>query len=341
MSYIDFSCERSQLINQKQQLESQRNSAYKEMSILCDKLNEQFEILYPFFKELDFFHFDIINVDFYFGEIACEYRGNNYSLSNKLFKLTENLVDINAFDLTVPQLVKIHNTLVALYHETFEQKFTVIKNHSLTTNEIIDKIEILTQHFSYKGSNDCDRISQELVNSVQKLYVLLDFALYEDVTHTDLRRLYSHYIEVESASYDKISGYDKALSKIDDLLDSLPNDIPNEQVSEKDSSEEKMTFKEKVLGMLGGFGVICFYLLRILIAVLPFVMIGGNFFLTLLLITINYWVPLTSVVFLVWGLVCAIQGVQDIWAILFYIIFIAIWIPFFISTIISVFQKRK
>lgn len=121
----------------------------------------------------------------------------------------------------------------------------------------------------------------------------------------------------------------------------VPEQTTDTHPEEEITKEPKMTFKEKVLGMLGGFGVICFYLLRILIAVLPFVMIGGNFFLTLLLITINYWVPLTSVVFWVWGLVCAIQGVQDIWAILFYIIFIAIWIPFFISTIISVFQKRK
>ena len=119
-----------------------------------------------------------------------------------------------------------------------------------------------------------------------------------------------------------------------------------EQVSETPKKEPKMVLsesnlKERLSNSLGNIGIILFYITRLIIAVLPFVMIGGNFFFTLLLITINTFVPFASVVFWIWGLVCAINGVQDFWAILYYISFIVIWIPFFISTIIAVCSKER
>ena len=144
---------------------------------------------------------------------------------------------------------------------------------------------------------------------------------------------------------------------IDELLASLPNDEdyeeergcatylfsndePEKVYEESIPEEPKLTFKEKASNSLGAFGSILFFIIRIIVAILPFVMIGGNFFLTLLLISINTFVPFTSVVFWIWGLVCAIKGVQDIWAIIFYISFVLIWIPFFISTITSMFSKK-
>ena len=139
---------------------------------------------------------------------------------------------------------------------------------------------------------------------------------------------------------------------LDDMIKNLPerysdycdkkenceqlNDSPLEQ----DSTPTKVTFKERIANSLGAFGVVLYFVIRIIIAILPFVMIGGNFFLTLFLISINTFVPFASVVFWIWGLVCAIKGVQDIWAIIYYIAFVLIWIPFFISTIVSMFSKE-
>lgn len=102
-----------------------------------------------------------------------------------------------------------------------------------------------------------------------------------------------------------------------------------------------ITIKEKITGALGAFGIVLYFLVQLIVAILPFVMIGGGFFLTLILTSINYWLPITSVVFWIWGFVCAIKGVQDIWAIMYYIAFVIIWIPFFISTILSIFSKRR
>ena len=341
MSEQDILSKRARLLNQKQQLEVQEDLAYNEMNLLYSSINEQFEILYPYFKELEFFHFDLTNVDFYFGEIACDYRGDNYSLSNKLFEFNEKLIDVNAFDLTTSQLVKIYNILVTLYHEICGQDFTVIRNYKLTTNEIINKIKILTEHFAFKSQNKCDNTQKKLVNSVQKVYVLLDFALYEDEAHFDLRKLCNHYIEVQNTTYDKISEYRESISKIDEVLDSLPNDTFIEEVYENIFSEEKMTLKEKIINTLGAFGIVLYFLVQLTVAILPFVMIVGGFFLSFILIFVNYWLPITSVVFWIWGLVCAIKGVQDIWAIMYYIAFVVIWIPFFVSTILSIFSKRR
>ena len=136
---------------------------------------------------------------------------------------------------------------------------------------------------------------------------------------------------------------------VDKKLEQMPNHYLESQVDFKQSKqvsvgnstkEPKLTFKEKISNAVGAFGTVWYFLIRLIISILPFVMIGGNFFLTLILISINTFVPLASIVFWIWGLVCAIKGVQDIWAILYYIAFTLIWIPFFISTIKSVFSRK-
>ena len=98
---------------------------------------------------------------------------------------------------------------------------------------------------------------------------------------------------------------------------------------------------EKLVSTFGSFGIILLYLFRLIICILPFVMIGGNFFVSFLLITLNTFLPITSIVFWIWGLVCAIRGVQDIFAILYYIVFAVAWLPFYISIVGSFFNKNK
>lgn len=96
------------------------------------------------------------------------------------------------------------------------------------------------------------------------------------------------------------------------------------------------TIKDKLFNTLGIAGVILYYIITLIITVLPFVMIGANFFVTLLLLAINTFLPFTSAIFWIWGLVCAINGVQDIWAIIYYILFVIMWIPYYISIIVSI-----
>lgn len=99
--------------------------------------------------------------------------------------------------------------------------------------------------------------------------------------------------------------------------------------------------KNKLLNSLGSFGVILWYLLSILIAVIPIVMIGKSFLVNLLLFSIIQFIPATSGLFWIWGLVCAIRGPQDIIAIIYYVLFVVMFLPYFVSFVLSFFQKRS
>ena len=98
--------------------------------------------------------------------------------------------------------------------------------------------------------------------------------------------------------------------------------------------------KEKLMNALGTAGIIIWYIVSLLIAVIPFVMIGASFFLNILFFGIVQLFPPSSVVFWIWGLVCAIKGPQDTWAIIYYVLFVIMFLPFFINSILSIFKKH-
>ena len=98
--------------------------------------------------------------------------------------------------------------------------------------------------------------------------------------------------------------------------------------------------KEKINNTFGSIGVFFYILIKVFISVLPFVMIDEGFILTLLFMGASMFFPLSSVVFWIWGLVCAINGVQDVFAIIYYIAFVVIWVPFFFSLISSFFDNK-
>lgn len=99
--------------------------------------------------------------------------------------------------------------------------------------------------------------------------------------------------------------------------------------------------KEKLLGIFGTFGIVLYYIATLLISVLPVVMIGGNFFIRLLLIIISTMIPATSAIFWIWGLICAIGGIQDAWAIIYYIVFVVVWIPYYINVLSNLISKLR
>ena len=117
--------------------------------------------------------------------------------------------------------------------------------------------------------------------------------------------------------------------------------IKQEKAERKEAHQKRISlFKDKLTNTFGVFGIIIYILIQAIVYILPFVMIGGNFFLTLLLLGINSLIPFASAVFWIWGLVCAINGIQDIWAIMYYIVFVVVWIPYYINLITS-FIRRK
>ena len=96
--------------------------------------------------------------------------------------------------------------------------------------------------------------------------------------------------------------------------------------------------KDKLANSLGIVGVAIYYIFRLIASILPFVMIGAPFLITVLLIFIAQVVPFAPPVFWVWGLVCALRGTQDIWAIAYYILFLICFLPLIVSLVKSFFK---
>lgn len=96
--------------------------------------------------------------------------------------------------------------------------------------------------------------------------------------------------------------------------------------------------KEKLQNALGVLGIAIYFIIRFIIGALPFVMINASFGVTILLITIEQFLPLTSLLFWIWGLICAINGKQDLWSIAYYILFAALYIPFILDVFRTLFE---
>lgn len=91
--------------------------------------------------------------------------------------------------------------------------------------------------------------------------------------------------------------------------------------------------KEKLTNLFGSVGVFFYFIIRFFVAAFPFIMIEGSFWFIFLLISIEQLFPFTYIIFWIWGLLDAIKGTQDIWAILYYGVFGFIFIPFFVDLI--------
>lgn len=98
--------------------------------------------------------------------------------------------------------------------------------------------------------------------------------------------------------------------------------------------------KEKLSGLFGGAGMVLYYILILLVPALPFIMIGTKWWLTAILYLAQQFFPPLSIVLWIWGIVCAINGVQDVWAIVYYILTVVLFLPYFVSSVVSLFQKK-
>lgn len=100
-------------------------------------------------------------------------------------------------------------------------------------------------------------------------------------------------------------------------------------------------FRDTLSDALGTFGIILYYLIAVLINILPFVIIDTNFILTFIFVSLQTLFPISRVIFWIWGLIAAIEGVQDVYAIIYYIAFAILWLPSFIHMLFSIFRKNN
>lgn len=125
------------------------------------------------------------------------------------------------------------------------------------------------------------------------------------------------------------------------------SDLEKKRKSQSSSKKEKRSvssvknwFTEK----LGIFGMLLYFGVLLFLGIFPFVMIDVNFIVELILMLINMFFPVTSIVFWIWGLVCAINGPQDVFAIIYYVSFAVLWVPSFICRAVvfvsSIFSRK-
>ncbi len=203
-------------------------------------------------------------------------------------------------------------------------------------------------------------LESDMMNKAERKYLAEYKAVLEkyEAKQSELELLKDSFF-IYKHNYFELMEFEKKINSVTELIDEydehlrdlekkLKKVIDREKTKayqaygiEAPSPKEKTSIKERLLNSFGMVGIVLYFASRLIIAVLPFVMIGGNFLFTLLLIGINTLVPFASVVFWIWGLVCAIKGVQDFWAILYYICFVVIWLPYFIETIASIFSNKK
>lgn len=326
--------------------------AHKKIDALYFNLESAFKKMYGRYITLDALY-DITNIDFWFGDIACNYNGNNFELSDKLFSLNNTLQDIEVFDLTASQLALIYNAISMVINDVYKSSFAVISFTNITVNQVISNIKGIAEYL-LRCDNPEIAINEPLNNSILKLYVIIDFALGDDVEckNRDLRSLHSSTLAAQSRLYDEISMYEEKILSIDELIDvanhnmcedvvdvdKTISNIPKENIRR---NIRRASIKDGLINALGTVGGILYYVINLIVAILPFVMIGGGFWFSFLLISLNLFIPYTSIIFWIWGLICAIQGVQDIWAILYYVIFVVAWIPFYINLILSLISRFK
>ena len=89
--------------------------------------------------------------------------------------------------------------------------------------------------------------------------------------------------------------------------------------------------KEKLLGALGTFGAILWYVFELFLFVLPLVMIHQGLLLRAIFFFCMVFIPGAPTVFWIWGLVCAIGGPQDVFAIIYYVATAIIFLPYLVS----------
>ena len=106
--------------------------------------------------------------------------------------------------------------------------------------------------------------------------------------------------------------------------------------------------KEKLVGLFGTFGLVLYFVLSVALAFFPFVFLNFGFWIECLVILVILWLPLigtvVNAVIWIWALVVCIKGPQDVWTIIYYILFIINFFPY-IRAFFSLFrndsQKEK
>lgn len=99
--------------------------------------------------------------------------------------------------------------------------------------------------------------------------------------------------------------------------------------------------KEKFQSLLGGSGIFLYYIISVFIFFFPFLMINVSFWVELLIFLGLQFFPPASIILWIWGLIAAINGTQDVFAYIYYVLFAAMFLPFFVGLLSDIFGRSN
>jgi hypothetical protein len=101
--------------------------------------------------------------------------------------------------------------------------------------------------------------------------------------------------------------------------------------------------KEFLLTSLGTFGILLFYAISLLITIYPLLMFKMSWWLYMILVLIVQWVivkiPFGLEVLWIIGLIGAISGKQDIFAVIYYVLFVLI-VGYTVVRLVKIFLSK-
>ena len=91
--------------------------------------------------------------------------------------------------------------------------------------------------------------------------------------------------------------------------------------------------KKKLAAIFGTFGVILYWIIRVIIAIIPVFILDLPFWAdSLIFLAIEVFPPISIVVW-IWSFIVALQTPIDIFVIIYFISFVIVFVPFMIGVI--------
>lgn len=104
---------------------------------------------------------------------------------------------------------------------------------------------------------------------------------------------------------------------------------------------EKNSFKDKILGLFGSFGVIVWYIIIGLLYILPFVILDLPWWgIFIAILATSLLGEFAQMGIYIWAFISALKQQQDIFVIVFYILF-GLYSLYFITTIFSSLKRKS
>ena len=263
--------------------------------------------------------------------------------NSDILKRLPQLIDISTLSSEQQEFLQNHRQKTRLIEWLCEQKkeqqqilccqkdFSVASSDIQSTEQQIDSLH----QCICQAKQDLSYFEQEHSHIVKPL-VQIGWPLIEAEEREKERQLLEEW---RRQRYAKLNTVPKPIT--DNLRVSVSTKSAEQTSKTEPETADATNLKDKLINTLGSTGIILWYLICLLIAVMPLVMIDASFLLNLLLLAIMLFVPATSAFFWIWGLICAICGPQDAIAIIYYVLFVIMFLPVFINLVLNLFSKRK